>query len=107
MMWEALRRKNFLDKKFRRQHPLAGFILDFYCPALKVAIEIDGSVHANSDSQKYDKIREKIIKEHGIIIIRIKSEDVENNIQKVLSELEVLINHLPSPSKMGRGKGER
>ncbi len=45
VLWEALRKKQFLGLRFRRQHPVGLFILDFYCPALKLVVEVDGPNH--------------------------------------------------------------
>lgn len=108
MMWEELRRKKFLGLKFRRQHPLSGFILDFYSPSLKVGIEIDGKVHVNPTAQEYDSARSNIIKEYGIILIRIKASAVENNLAHIIEKLKAIIKKLPSPRNVerGRGKGE-
>jgi cyclase len=70
--------------KFRRQHPLGIYIADFYCHKLKLVIELDGSIHDNDDVKLNDEIRQKLIEEDGITVVRFKNEEVMNNIQNVL-----------------------
>ena len=108
MLWQALRSKQVFGYKFRRQHAVGQFILDFYCSSLKVGIEIDGKVHVNPTAQEYDSARSNIIKEYGIILIRIKASAVENNLAHIIEKLKAIIKKLPSPRNVerGRGKGE-
>jgi len=89
IMWNVLRRKDFLGYKFRRQHVIDGYILDFYCPSLKLAIEIDGHIHQRKI--KEDKERQATIETHGIKFFRIGSEEVENNLALVIEKLEKII----------------
>jgi len=91
-MWNVLRRKDFLGYKFRRQHVIDGYILDFYCPSLMLAIEIDGSIHQRQI--KEDKERQKIIEAQGIKFFRISSEDTENDIVLVIEKLKKIIIQL-------------
>lgn len=53
-MWEQLRNKRLGGYKFRRQHPIAGYVLDFFCFEIKLGIELDGAVHINSEQAEYD-----------------------------------------------------
>ncbi len=78
--------------KFRRQHPLGIYIADFYCHKLKLVIELDGSIHDNEEVKHNDGIRQKLIEEEGMIVVRFKNEEVMNNIQKVLAQLEQKYN---------------
>lgn len=93
IMWNAIRNRQFLNLKFRRQHLIKGYLVDFYCYELKLAIEIDGSVHLNKDQMDYDQERQKNIEEQSIKFFRVKSEDVEYNIQEVLNRLKIFINN--------------
>lgn len=91
-LWEVLKNKKLGGFKFRRQHPISKFILDFYCHEAKFGIEIDGKVH-NSKSQKfYDDDRSEILREYGIKIIRFQNDEIIENIEevklKILSELK-------------------
>lgn len=78
MMWHNLRRNNFKDLYFRRQHVIDGYIVDFYCPKLKLAIEVDGSIH--QEQVKEDRERQKILEAKKIKFFRVSSWEVENNI---------------------------
>jgi very-short-patch-repair endonuclease len=60
-LWRRLRQSQ-LGARFRRQHPLAGFILDFYCPSARLAIELDGGGHTEARQQHYDERRDKALR---------------------------------------------
>ena len=83
-----------LKYKFRRQYIVAGFILDFYCPKLRLGIEVDGEIHNTKDNQEYDRKREDIIRQYNIKIIRIKNEDIESNILNVLKKIKTEIKNI-------------
>lgn len=70
--------------KFRRQHPVAGFILDFYCPQRRLAIEVDGEIHKDKETKEYDLERTRILAENGIRVLRFWNSKVENETEKVL-----------------------
>ncbi|MFT5330768.1 MAG: very-short-patch-repair endonuclease [Parasphingorhabdus sp.] len=75
MLWQQLRRKP-LGIKFRRQHPFGPYILDFYCPSAKLAIEVDGMAHDMGDRPEGDERRERNLSQQGIETIRISAEEV-------------------------------
>lgn len=75
-LWEILRNGNLNGLKFRRQHPLKNFIVDFYCHELKLVIEIDGSIHEKPEVKQRDAIKEMAIKELGLMVMRFTNEDV-------------------------------
>ena len=108
IMWEILRDRRLSGFKFRRQQPLEGFIIDFYCDRAKLGIEVDGEIHLNPDQIQYDQERESYIKEFGIEIIRFTNqqvkndrEEVERKILKALKEREALSTANPSPHAVG------
>lgn len=80
-MWELLRRKQLDGVKFRRQHPFGRYIADFYSDEAKLVIEIDGSVHETVSQKEYDAIRDDIIRNYGVRILRISNEDIKNNLE--------------------------
>ena len=84
ILWEHLR-KNKLGVKFRRQHPVYKYIVDFYCHKLKLVIEIDGGYHLKLEQKEYDKYRTKDLSEFGIKTLRFTNNQVLNNIEFVLS----------------------
>ncbi len=93
-LWEKLRNKKFQGLKFRRQHPLHLYILDFYCHTLQLGIEIDGTYHNAHDQKLNDEQRTRALQELGVTIIRFANFDIVNHIDKVLIELEEVIQKL-------------
>src|SRR3989338_11663111 len=76
LLWQQLKNRQLEGYKFRRQYSINRYVIDFYCPNLKVAIEIDGDSHYKEDAQEYDIIRENFIKEYGVKFLRFSNEDV-------------------------------
>jgi len=97
LFWEQIRNKQFKGYKFRRQHPVHKYIVDFYCHKLKLIIEIDGGYHKTSTQKKADLERSKLLEFQDLQVVRFTNEDVLNNIDKVLRELEQKINVLLRP----------
>ena len=64
-LWQLIRRRIFLDLKFRRQHPIKSFIIDFCCLKEQLIIELDGEFHNNAFQQNYDDKRTRILKKLG------------------------------------------
>jgi very-short-patch-repair endonuclease len=86
ILWERLNRKQILGLRFRRQHPIDIFIADFYCHKAKLVVEIDGDIHNNQ--KDYDIGRSAAMEKYDIKVIRFTNEDVEFNIEKILSVIE-------------------
>jgi len=89
-LWSVLRMKLFDGYKFRCQHPLYRYILDFYCHEKRLAIEIDGQVH--NSQKEYDTYRDEFLKSLGIRTLRIKNEDVLNNMEIVKEVIRVKLS---------------
>lgn len=108
MMWFALRDRRFLNLKFRRQHPIPPYILDFYCPVLKLAIELDGGQHNTDAGIIHDRHREAILRQHCIQIVRFWNNDVLQNMEGVLTGLKHIIDQLnPHPTPLPHvGEGD-
>ena len=85
-LWLALRGKA-LEVRFRRQHPIGPYILDFYCPSAKLAIEVDGSTHEADAQSAHDRRRTEWLAEKGVRVVRIPAEDVRANLPEVLEWL--------------------
>ncbi|MBI5936432.1 MAG: YgiQ family radical SAM protein [Betaproteobacteria bacterium] len=90
LLWEVLRAKRFLGLKFRRQHPIGRYILDFYCDELKLAIELDGGQHA--EQQTYDAERTRYLEQQGIHVLRYSNNDVLAQTEAVLEAIYQEIN---------------
>ncbi len=95
ILWSRLK-NNGLGVKFRRQYGVGQYVLDFYCPKLKLAIEIDGGIHNEEEQKSYDIARQKHIETAKIKFIRFSDMDVKNNLTIVLNELERIISILKS-----------
>jgi len=85
-LWRALRNRQ-TGFKFRRQHPIDSFIIDFYCAQAKLLIEIDGESHLQPDQKEYDQARTEYLEEFGYKVIRFTNDDVRYNIHAVASEI--------------------
>ena len=93
-------RNNQLGYRFLRQYSIGDYIVDFYCSKLLLAIEIDGKYHAKLEANLYDTERNNYLKDLGITTLRFKSEEVLQNIDKVMLE----ISAFPSiEGKVGKG----
>lgn len=90
-LWKALRNRKLLNLKFRRQHPIDSYIVDFYCHEKKIIIEVDGNIHNLPDEKKFDQFRENKLKQLGLNIVRFKNEEVLNNLDSVLKKLHSFI----------------
>lgn len=97
ILWRVLKNRQLLNFKFHRQFVIAGFILDFYCPTLKLGIEVDGGIHNLKENKIYDLAREKIINEYGVKIIRFTNHDIENSLPTVIEQIKTHIIPLFTP----------
>jgi very-short-patch-repair endonuclease len=86
-LWSYLRNSQLLGRKFRRQQGIGPYIVDFYCPKEKLAVELDGEIHSTSEARQYDQERDTFIHDHGIITIRFRNEEVFNDIDSVLQTI--------------------
>ena len=84
-LWYYLRNRRFYGIKFRRQYSVSTYVVDFYCPAARVAIEIDGGSHYIGGAPEQDRVRQQFIEMCGIKIIRFTNKDVMENIEGVLA----------------------
>lgn len=84
-LWQALRGRKLNGLKFRRQHPIGHFIVDFYCPECKLIVEVDGKIH--DSQQDYDTTRTKHLEAYGYRVIRCQNQDVMTNLEVVLETI--------------------
>ncbi|PIP30112.1 DNA-cytosine methyltransferase [Candidatus Jorgensenbacteria bacterium CG23_combo_of_CG06-09_8_20_14_all_54_14] len=90
-LWQVLRGKQMEGARFVRQYSVGSYILDFYCPALRLAIEVDGSQHIDND---YDTKRTKYLKEKDITVIRFWNNDVLQNLNGVYEKIRSTVETL-------------
>ena len=97
-LWSKLKRKQLKGLKFRRQYGINNYTVDFYCPELKLAIEIDGDVHGYNSRIVYDKQRQSKIEALGIKLLRYTNNDVLKNINSVLQDIVIKTTPQSPPS---------
>jgi len=95
LFWELVRDRRWAGLKFRRQHPLGRFVLDFYCPALQLAVELDGDVHG--DQRERDQERDLLILDRGIRVVRVRNGDLLRDPEGVLAAIRAAVES-PGPA---------
>jgi very-short-patch-repair endonuclease len=91
ILWEKLKNKNIFKTKFRRQHPVDIFIVDFYCNEHKLVTEVDGEIHNNKELKEYDSGRTAELNKFGLRVIRFTNDQVLYNIDSVISKIQEVI----------------
>ena len=86
-LWNVLRRGQLDGLHFRRQQVIDGFIVDFYCHAVGLVIEVDGAIHDRIERREYDAERERILDIRGLKVLRVKNEDVMDNLEEVIERI--------------------
>ena len=94
ILWSKLKNKQLLGHKFRRQYGVESYSVDFYCPKVKLALELDGDSHYNEGSEEEDRERHNFIERYGITILRFTNDDVKRNLHGVMLAIEEKINEL-------------
>jgi very-short-patch-repair endonuclease len=98
--WELLRHRRMLGLKFRRQHVIDGFIVDFYCAELRLVLELDGAGHTDKMRSEYDAARTTHLQSRGLRVIRIDNAVMREEALRIL--LRDLVRRPPSP-RSGEG----
>ena len=103
VLWQALRKRQLTGLRFRRQHPIGPYIIDFYCPAARLAIEVDGLAHDNPAVVRHDERRQTWLAEHGVRVLRIRASDVlrDEALEGVLLGIEQAAGRAPSGAPIG------
>ena len=86
-LWKLLRSRRLKGKKFRRQYAIANYVVDFYCNECKLAIELDGNFHTETEAKEYDDSRTDLLNEIGITVLRFWNEEVIKDPSKVLQRI--------------------
>ena len=94
ILWETLRDRKILDKKFRRQFALDCFILDFYCQELKLVIEVDGEIHSEPGQVAHDENRDGYLRSLGCTILRFPNEAVIRDLRTAILKIADTIDAL-------------
>src|SRR6266542_1392161 len=111
VLWRHLRNRNFAGHKFRRQYPFDDYVLDFYCPNAKLAIELDGGGHNYRTGQIRDRTRSEFLDRHGVVVLRFWNHQIRQELDSVLRAiwfaLEERQQNNPSPSSSQRSARSR
>ena len=86
-LWTLLRKRQLEGRRFRRQHSIGPFIVDFFCPEEKLAIELDGAVHDDPGREEYDDARTVSLEAHGIRVVRFENREVFDDPEAVLEAI--------------------
>lgn len=97
LLWYDLRNKQLCGYKFRRQYSIGKYILDFFCPKIKLGIEIDGNSHYYINASNYDEKRRRYLESFGIKIIRFTNTEIYTNRKEVLENINNLLPPLAPP----------
>lgn len=98
-LWSLLKGKQLDGRKFRRQHSFANYILDFYCPEERLAIELDGQGHFDASQADYDYERDLFLKEFGIRVLRFENKWVWDNPEGLLEQVREWFGKQPKPPR--------
>ncbi|MCI0673590.1 MAG: endonuclease domain-containing protein, partial [Myxococcaceae bacterium] len=106
-LWACIRRKQLRGFRFRRQHPVAQYVLDFYCPAARLAVEVDGGQHGTDGGRARDAARAAFLGGQGIRVLRFWNSDVQANLEGVLVRIWEALREAeggpPPPTPPGGG----
>jgi len=105
-LWWYLRNRKLDGYKFRRQHHVDRYILDFYCSELSLAVEVDGDSHFTEAGLAYDCIRSKFLQQQGIKVLRFTNQEVGGDLGRVLSKITAALKGPPHPSSPPREERE-
>ena len=87
-LWQAIKGKQLNGLRFRAQHPVGRFILDFYCHSARLAVEVDGLSHEHDDNPARDERRDLWLERHGLTVLRVRASDVRDDLEVVLALIE-------------------
>ena len=94
VLWLNLKGPQLLGYKFRRQHGIGQYVVDFYCPELHLALEVDGASHDDPDAKRRDAERQTLIERHGIRFIRLTDDEVLGNVESAVGAIEAEVRRL-------------
>lgn len=89
LLWGALQKKQVAGLKFRRQHPVGRFVLDFYCPSIKLVVEVEGDIHDSQPEQ--DAARTTVVETYGYRAMRFRNDEVMHDLPGVVSRIAAVV----------------
>lgn len=106
-LWNAVRAHRLMGLGFRRQFPVAGFIVDFACPERRLIVEVDGSQHADGAALKYDVARTETLRVNGWTVLRFWNDDVLRDIDNVCAHIVAVSGLAAEDAARWAGNTER
>jgi very-short-patch-repair endonuclease len=103
LLWSALRGQQLDGVKFRRQQPIGPFVVDFFAPARRLVVEVDGRIHETQ--QELDQQRQELLESLGLRFLRIPTEEVERELQCAVAKVRKAVASTAPLSPCGRGAG--
>ena len=94
VLWDRLRKKQLNGYRFRRQHPISSYIVDFYCHALKLVIEVDGGYHKEPEQQALDQARTANLENFGLHVVRFSNQEVFEDIERVVAKIVLVVGEV-------------
>jgi len=102
IIWKRLQKRQIDGYKFRQQHGMGPYVLDFYCPELRLCIEIDGDIHDLPENKKKDSERTIFLNQNKIEVIRFTNEEIAENIDDVINSIKEKIKEIYGKKKLFR-----
>ena len=96
-IWSILKNKQMGGHKFYRQYSVGPYIIDFYCSARRLAVEVDGGQHAEEQHKQYDTMRSRYLAEHGVCVVRFWNNEGLGNIEGVWIKIKECVENRNSP----------
>ena len=97
VLWDALKERQLSGLKFRNQHPVGPFVLDFYCPERRLVLEVDGPIHDDPDQFTHDAHRTAHLEAYGLTVLRLRNEDILTNLPSALARILATASSLSNP----------
>ena len=99
-LWKYLKNSQLRGNKFRRQHSIGDYIVDFYCPSAQLAIELDGEVHAYDTINERDRNKNVFLKQMNVRLLRFENKLVFTNLEAVLGKISSCLSNTTTPSPL-------
>ena len=101
LLWGQIRGRRLDGIRFRRQHPIGPYVLDFYCEDARLAVEVDGDSHAQPEAVEHDRRRTEWLNLRGITVVRIAARDVLSKMAAVVDHIHRQVRDRPPPPRRG------
>ena len=93
ILWKQISGRQINGLKFRRQHGFGPYVMDFYCPEIKLCIEVDGTVHESEEAKRRDAERTEFLNSQGIKVFRLQNQEVEDNVANAVGRIKDFIEN--------------